>query len=169
MPGAMPGGGRGRACVGGSAVPSCCDPSPPLPLSGDTRPQPREQGHSRAIRQPAGQRPSAQGPLGAGDTGWGHGLATAIPTWPALAWHEDWVAGAVGSWGWEIQPYPQSHSPTACSAQIHVFCFLSLFGCVFNSLPGLQGNSFLLLGFLHSCFISNQLQKPQEMPKDLKA
>lgn len=133
-----------------------------------------ERGHPDTA-EGAGPQPCRQAACGpaafcsGASRGWGHGLATAIPTWPALAWHEDWVAGAVGSWGWEIQPYPQSHSPTACSAQIHVFCFLSLFGCVFNSLLGLWGNSFLLLGFLHSCFISNQLQKPQEMPKDLKA
>lgn len=147
------------------SVPSCCDPSPPLPREWG-HPAPAEgtgtQPCHRAICRPAAFCSGALVGLG---TRAGH----CHPPWPALAWHGDWVTGAVGSWGWEIQPYPQSHSPTACSTQIRVFCFLSLFGCVFNSLPELWGNSFLLLGFLYSCFISNQLQKPWEMPKDLKA
>lgn len=121
---------------------------PPLQchVSGDTRPQLREH------EQSAGQLPSARGPPGAGDMGWGHGLATAGH--PHMA--STCLAQGLGLWGWQLQPYPQSPSPTACCAQIHVFCFLSLFGCVFNSLLGLQGNSFRLLGFLPSCFISDQ-------------
>lgn len=47
---------------------------PPLHchVSKDTRPQLWEQGHNCAVKQSAGQLPSAQGPL----RGWGHGLGT---------------------------------------------------------------------------------------------
>ena len=70
---------------------------------------------------------------------------------------------------WEIPSSPRSCCRTACSAQVHIFCFLRFFGCVLNSFLGHQGNSFLLLGFMHFCFISNLLQKPQEMPKHFES
>jgi len=60
---------------------------PPLHchMSRDARPQPRKRGRRRVFKQSAGQLPAAQGP----SQGWGHGLATAVPTWLAV----------VGGWG----------------------------------------------------------------------
>lgn len=55
-----------------------------------------------------------------------------------------------------------------CSAQVHIFCSLSSFQ-LFNSFLGLQGTSFLLLGFMCFGFVFNLLHKPWEMPKHLES
>lgn len=89
----------------------------------------------------------------------GHSLATPVPTWTALACYGAEVTGAVVHRGGRSCLLPWRCYLLACAAQVHVFSFPKVF-CLIPSCD-LQGNSFLLLGFVRCCFISNLLQKPQ--------
>lgn len=132
-----------------------CSPSPPLPRERGRSAKTEKTGKETCRQAVCGPSAFCSGALLGLGTRAGHHCPHVAGT--CLAWRWVWWGGGVVGVGDPVFSPGLLPKGLLCTSSCFLL-FFRVFCCVFNSFLGLQGTSFLLLGFMHLSSIFNLLK-----------